>query len=52
MTKLFDGTFASSSEDVKLDQEISEKVCLLQHFVTPDQLDVPRVLQNEASWLV
>ncbi|XP_042454895.1 vacuolar protein sorting-associated protein 9A-like isoform X1 [Zingiber officinale] len=51
MTKLFDGTFASSSEDVKLDQEISEKICLLQHFVTPDQLDVPRVLQNEASWL-
>lgn len=52
MTKLFTHTFASSSEDAKLDLEISEKICLLQHFIKPDHLDVPRVFQNEASWLV
>ncbi|CAD5178624.1 unnamed protein product [Musa acuminata subsp. malaccensis] len=51
MTKLFTHTFASSSEDAKLDLEISEKNCLLQHFIKPDHLDVPRVFQNEASWL-
>ncbi|XP_065009457.1 vacuolar protein sorting-associated protein 9A-like isoform X1 [Musa acuminata AAA Group] len=51
MTKLFTHTFASSSEDAKLDLEISEKICLLQHFIKPDHLDVPRVFQNEASWL-
>ncbi|WOK96535.1 vacuolar protein sorting-associated protein 9A isoform X1 [Canna indica] len=51
MTKLFNNTFPSSTEDLKLDLEISEKVSLLQHFIKPDHLDVPRVLQNEASWL-
>lgn len=52
MTKLFDRTFGSSTEDAKLDVEISEKIRLLQHFVKPDHLDVPIDLQNEASWLV
>ncbi|XP_038974517.1 vacuolar protein sorting-associated protein 9A-like isoform X3 [Phoenix dactylifera] len=51
MTKLFNRTFASSPEDVKADLYISEKIRLLQHFVRPDHLDVPRVLRNEASWL-
>nr|CAD1818155.1 unnamed protein product [Ananas comosus var. bracteatus] len=51
MTKLFDRTFGSSTEDAKLDVEISEKIRLLQHFVKPDHLDVPIDLQNEASWL-
>lgn len=52
MTKLFNRTFASCPEDVNTDLEISEKICLLQHFITPDHLDVPKVLQNEASLLV
>lgn len=52
MTKLFSRTFASSPEDPKLDQEISEKISLLQNFLRPEHLDIPAVLQNEASWLV
>ncbi|OMO77625.1 Vacuolar sorting protein 9 [Corchorus olitorius] len=52
MTKLHSRTFASSAEDVKMDQEISEKICLLQTFLKPQHLDIPAVLQNEASWLV
>lgn len=51
MTKLFNRTFASSAEDVEADQEISEKMGLLQHFIRPDHLDIPTVLHNEASWL-
>ncbi|KAH9726048.1 VPS9 domain-containing protein [Citrus sinensis] len=52
MTKLFSRTFASTSEDVKIDQEISEKICLLQTFLRPEHLDIPTFLQNEASWLL
>ena len=52
MTKLFNRTFASCPEDVKADLMISEKICLLQHFIKPDHLDVPKGLQNEASLLV
>lgn len=52
MTKLFSRTFASTPEDVKIDQEISEKICLLQTFLRPEHLDIPAILQNEASWLV
>ncbi|TXG53500.1 hypothetical protein EZV62_022669 [Acer yangbiense] len=52
MTKLFSRTFAPLPEDVKIDQEISEKICLLQTFLRPEHLDIPAVLQNEASWLL
>ncbi|KAJ4713905.1 vacuolar protein sorting-associated protein 9A-like [Melia azedarach] len=52
MTKLFSRTFASTPEDVKIDQEISEKICLLQTFLRPEHLDIPAILQNEASWLL
>ncbi|KAL5776030.1 hypothetical protein ACOSP7_008956 [Xanthoceras sorbifolium] len=52
MTKLFTRTFAPLPEDVKIDQEISEKICLLQTFLRPEHLDIPAVLQNEASWLL
>lgn len=52
MTKLFARTFASSHEDAKIDQEISEKIHLLQHFLKPEHLDIPEVFHNEASWLV
>lgn len=52
MTKLFSRTFACSPEDAKSDREIAEKICLLQHFVRPEHLDIPVVYQNEAAWLV
>ncbi|GJM97212.1 hypothetical protein PR202_ga14121 [Eleusine coracana subsp. coracana] len=52
MTKLFDRTFGSSAEDAMADMEISEKIGLLQQFVKPPHLDIPKVLHNEASWLV
>ncbi|TVU44077.1 hypothetical protein EJB05_03506 [Eragrostis curvula] len=51
MTKLFDRTFGSSVEDAVADMEISNKIGLLQQFVKPQHLDIPKVLQNEASWL-
>lgn len=51
MTKLFNRTFASSPGDAKSDMKLSEKICLLQKFIKPDHLDVPKVLQNEASLL-
>ncbi|XWS21993.1 hypothetical protein CRYUN_Cryun30bG0105400 [Craigia yunnanensis] len=52
MTKLHSRTFASSAEDVKMDQQISDKICLLQTFLRPEHLDIPPVLQNESSWLL
>ncbi|KAJ3709229.1 hypothetical protein LUZ61_012934 [Rhynchospora tenuis] len=52
MTKLFNRTFASSPEDSKIDSDISEKIRLLQCFIKPNHLDVPRLLRNEASWLL
>ncbi|KAK1288949.1 Vacuolar protein sorting-associated protein 9A [Acorus calamus] len=52
MTKLFNRTFACSLEDAKFDQEISEKIYLLQHFIKPEHLDVPEIFHNEASWLI
>ncbi|XVF63451.1 hypothetical protein PTKIN_Ptkin09bG0088000 [Pterospermum kingtungense] len=52
MTKLCSRTFASSPEDVKMDQQISEKICMLQTFLRPQHLDIPSILQNESSWLL
>ncbi|XP_042513929.1 vacuolar protein sorting-associated protein 9A-like [Macadamia integrifolia] len=52
MTKLYARTFASSQEDTKVDQEILEKIHLLQKFVRPEHLDIPEALHNEASWLL
>jgi hypothetical protein len=52
MTKLFDRTFGTSTEDAVSDMDISEKIGLLQLFVKPHHLDIPKVLHNEASWLV
>ncbi|KAI4974061.1 hypothetical protein ZWY2020_041842 [Hordeum vulgare] len=51
MTKLFDRTFVSSPKDAATDAEISDKICLLQRFVRPHHLDIPKLLNNEASWL-
>uniref|UniRef100_A0A5B7AMY4 Putative vacuolar protein sorting-associated protein 9A-like isoform X2 n=1 Tax=Davidia involucrata TaxID=16924 RepID=A0A5B7AMY4_DAVIN len=52
MTKLFSRTFASFPEDAKIDQEISEKISLLQNFLRPEHLDIPAVFHNKASWLL
>ncbi|RDY00378.1 Vacuolar protein sorting-associated protein 9A, partial [Mucuna pruriens] len=52
MTKLFSRTFSASPEDAKIDNEISEKICLLQTFLKPEHLDIPPILHNEASWLL
>ncbi|KAF7076205.1 hypothetical protein CFC21_080895 [Triticum aestivum] len=52
MTKLFDRTFAASPEDAAADAEVSDKIGLLQRFVRPHHLDIPKVLNNEASWLI
>ncbi|EMS45546.1 hypothetical protein TRIUR3_19735 [Triticum urartu] len=51
MTKLFDRTFVASPEDAAADAEVSDKIGLLQRFVRPHHLDIPKVLNNEASWL-
>ncbi|MED6175391.1 hypothetical protein PIB30_077938 [Stylosanthes scabra] len=52
MTKLFSRTFAASAEDARIDNDISEKICLLQTFLKPEHLDIPALLCNEASWLL
>ncbi|KQK12196.1 hypothetical protein BRADI_1g02117v3 [Brachypodium distachyon] len=52
MTKLFDRTFVSSAEDAAADAEVSEKIGLLQQFLRPCHLDIPKILHNEASWLL
>ncbi|XP_051207764.1 vacuolar protein sorting-associated protein 9A-like isoform X1 [Lolium perenne] len=52
MTKLFDRTFGASPEDAAADAEVSERIGLLQRFVRPEHLDIPKVLHNEASWLL
>lgn len=52
MTKLFNRTFPSLPEDAKSDQDISEKMSLLQQFLRPEHLDIPPNFQNETSWLL
>ncbi|XP_027333807.1 vacuolar protein sorting-associated protein 9A-like [Abrus precatorius] len=52
MTKLFSRTFAAAPEDAKIDNELYEKICLLQTFLKPEHLDIPPILHNEASWLL
>ncbi|KAF8404193.1 hypothetical protein HHK36_009076 [Tetracentron sinense] len=52
MTKLFSRVFASFSEDVKCDEQLSEKMALIQQFIRPENLDIKPTFQNETSWLV
>lgn len=52
MTKLFSHVFASHPEDVKVDEQLHEKMALIQQFVRPENLDIKPVFQNETSWLV
>lgn len=52
MTKLFSRVFASLPDDVKLDDQLSEKMSLIQQFIRPENLDITPAFQNETSWLV
>ncbi|KAB1205413.1 Vacuolar protein sorting-associated protein 9A [Morella rubra] len=52
MTKLFPRVFASHPNDVKLDDQLSEKMALVQQFVRPENLDIKPTFQNETSWLL
>ncbi|KAL5676353.1 hypothetical protein ACJX0J_012484, partial [Zea mays] len=46
MTKLFDRTFGTSTEDAISDMDISEKIGLLQQFVKPHHSDIPKGSAN------
>ena len=52
MTKLFNRVLASVPEDVESDEELFEKMALLQQFIRPENLDIKPEFQNETSWLV
>lgn len=52
MTKLFTRVFASLPDDVKVDEQLFEKMSLIQQFVGPENLDIKPTFQNETSWLV
>ncbi|XP_051122516.1 vacuolar protein sorting-associated protein 9A-like isoform X2 [Andrographis paniculata] len=52
MTKLFARVFASIPEDVKADEQLNEKMALIQQFVRPENLDIKPTYQNETSWLL
>ncbi|KAL2926102.1 Vacuolar protein sorting-associated protein 9A [Bienertia sinuspersici] len=52
MTKLFTRVFASFPDDVKADEQLSEKISLVQQFIRPENLDIKPTFQNESSWLL
>ncbi|KAL8193034.1 hypothetical protein R6Q57_027129 [Mikania cordata] len=52
MTKLFTRVFATHSDDVKVDDELYEKLALVQQFIRPEHLDIKPAYQNETSWLL
>ncbi|XP_077213782.1 vacuolar protein sorting-associated protein 9A-like [Tasmannia lanceolata] len=52
MTKLFTRAFASLPEDVELDEQLYDKMALIQQFILPENLDIKPYLQNETSWLL
>jgi hypothetical protein len=52
MTKLFTRVFASHPDDSKLDDQLYEKISLIQQFIQPENLDIKPTFQNETSWLV
>ncbi|KDP32736.1 hypothetical protein JCGZ_12028 [Jatropha curcas] len=52
MTKLFTRVFASIPDDVKVDEQLSEKMSLIQQFIRPENLDIKPTFQNETSWLL
>lgn len=52
MTKLFTRVFASVPEAVELDEQLFEKMALIQQFIRPENLDIKPTFQNESSWLL
>lgn len=52
MTKLFACVFASIPDDVKLDDQLSDKMALIQQFIRPENLDIKPAFQNEISCLL
>lgn len=52
MTKLFPRVFATHQDDIKLDEQLHEKLSLIQHFIKPEHLDIQPTYQNETSWLL
>ncbi|PWA99523.1 VPS9 domain-containing protein [Artemisia annua] len=52
MTKLFTRVFASHPDEVKVDDELYEKLALVQQFIRPEHLDIQPAYQNETSWLL
>ncbi|KAL7155981.1 hypothetical protein ABFS83_03G112500 [Erythranthe nasuta] len=52
MTKLFTRVFTSIPEDVKADEQLHEKMSLIQQFIRPENLDIKPTYQNETSWLL
>ncbi|KAL5984037.1 hypothetical protein ACLOJK_018139 [Asimina triloba] len=53
MTKIFAHAFATSPEDLKRDDELHQKMGLIQQFIHPRNLDIqPYLFQNETSLLI
>ncbi|XP_022141647.1 vacuolar protein sorting-associated protein 9A-like [Momordica charantia] len=52
MTKLFTRVYASLRDDVKIDEQLSDKIALIQQFARPENLDIKPNFQNETSWLL
>lgn len=52
MTKLYTRVFASVPDDSKFDEQLFEKIGLVQQFIRPEQLDIKTTFQNETSWLL
>ena len=52
MTKLFTRVFATHPDDVKVDDQLYEKLALVQQFIRPENLDIQPTYQNETSWLL
>ncbi|KAL7613475.1 hypothetical protein Lser_V15G08648 [Lactuca serriola] len=52
MTKLFPRVFASHQHDIKQDENLHQKLSLLQQFIKPEHLDIQPTYQNETSWIL
>uniref|UniRef100_A0A7N0TEQ5 Uncharacterized protein n=1 Tax=Kalanchoe fedtschenkoi TaxID=63787 RepID=A0A7N0TEQ5_KALFE len=51
ITKLLRQLFESFSEDVKIDNKITNKINLLQSFLKLEHLDIPSFPHNQPPWL-
>ncbi|KAL3682685.1 hypothetical protein R1sor_000707 [Riccia sorocarpa] len=52
MTKLHAKAFCPLPEDAEIDEKLTEKMTILQEFIRPEHLDIPKNSQNETSWLL